>query len=117
MPTQFKKICRINLLFAILVSVVLILFTHDTVPASYYFRINGEPIFFRGANLIPFDSITDRVTKRDRKYILEAAVEANFNAVRIWGGGLYQPDDLYDAADKIGLLVWQEIMLAVSFNL
>ena len=89
--------------------------TSDPSPASFYFRINGEPIFFRGANLIPFDSIPDRVSQTDRTYILEAAAEANFNSVRIWGGGMYQPDDLYDTADKLGLLVWQEIMLSVSF--
>jgi beta-mannosidase len=82
-------------------------------PASFYFRINNEPIFMRGANLIPLDSIPARVSTYDRAYLLHAAVEANYNAIRVWGGGYYQADDLYEYADEMGILMWQEIMLAV----
>jgi beta-mannosidase len=83
------------------------------VPASYYFRINNEPIFMRGANFIPLDSFQSRVHKHDRLYLLHTAMEANYNMLRVWGGGYYQPDDLYDFADEMGILMWQEVMLAV----
>ena len=86
-----------------------------TVPAAtFYFKINDMPIFCLGANFIPIDSFQSRVTKEDREYILRAAVEANMNMIRIWGGGLYQPDDFYELADEMGIMLWEEIMLACA---
>lgn len=85
-----------------------------STPNTFYFRVNGEPIFMRGANIIPLDVFEARVTPTDREYLLQAAVAANYNGLRIWGGGIYQPDDLYDTADRIGLMIWQEVMLACA---
>lgn len=83
-------------------------------PAPFYFLVNGEPVYMRGANMIPLDSFEARVSRGDRQYLMAAAAEANYNTIRVWGGGYYQPDDLYDLADRLGLMMWQEIMLAVS---
>jgi beta-mannosidase len=86
-----------------------------TVPAaSFYFKVNHIPIFCLGANFIPIDSFQSRVTDADREYVLLAAAEANMNMVRVWGGGLYQPDQFYSAADRMGIMVWQEVMLACA---
>jgi beta-mannosidase len=84
------------------------------LPALFYFEINNIPIFMKGANFIPIDSFHTRVHHSDREYILQAAAEANMNMIRVWGGGIYQTDDFYNLADELGLMIWQEVMLACS---
>eukprot|EP00879_Flechtneria_rotunda_P007346 GHRR01007707.1.p1 GENE.GHRR01007707.1~~GHRR01007707.1.p1 ORF type:complete len:1340 (+),score=540.78 GHRR01007707.1:559-4020(+) len=81
---------------------------------SFYFRVNGVPIYAKGANLIPLHILSTAVTAEDVAELLESAAAANMNMIRVWGGGLYQLDGLYDAADKLGVLVWQEAMFACS---
>jgi beta-mannosidase len=83
-------------------------------PASFYFRINRLPVFIRGANFIPIDVFESRVTPADREFIVRAAVASNMNMLRVWGGGRYQPDDFYALCDELGVLVWQEVMLACA---
>jgi beta-mannosidase len=73
--------------------------------SPFYFRINNENVFVRGANVIPLDSFQSRVVASDREYMLRAAAEANMNMIRIWGGGTYQPDDFYTLADSLGIMV------------
>jgi len=86
-----------------------------TVPAaSFYFKVNHVPIFCLGSNFIPIDSFQSRVTDADREYVMLAAADANMNMIRVWGGGLYQPDQFYALADRMGIMVWQEIMLACA---
>jgi beta-mannosidase len=77
---------------------------------SFGFRINGVPIFAKGANLIPFDMFPARVTAAQQRRILDSAVAANMNMVRVWGGGYYPDDAFYDIADQLGLMVWQDFM-------
>ena len=77
---------------------------------SFGFRINGVPIFAKGANLIPFDMFPARVTAAQQRRILDSAVAANMNMIRVWGGGYYPDDTFYDLADELGLMVWQDFM-------
>ncbi|WP_331386165.1 glycoside hydrolase family 2 protein [Sphingomonas sp. Ant H11] len=74
------------------------------------FRVNGIPIFAKGANVIPFDSFPARVTPASMRPLLTAARDANMNMLRIWGGGYYLDDAFYDMADEMGLMVWQDFM-------
>lgn len=74
------------------------------------FRVNGVPIFAKGANLIPFDAFPARVTVAAMRPLLQSAREANMNMLRVWGGGTYLDDGFYDLADELGLMVWQDFM-------
>jgi beta-mannosidase len=72
--------------------------------------INGVPIFVKGANLVPSDSFPSRVPKDRTDTLLQSAVDAHMNMLRVWGGGYYPDDALYDTADRLGLMLWQEFM-------
>ncbi|WP_426263279.1 beta-mannosidase [Sphingomonas sp. PWP1-2] len=74
------------------------------------FRVNGTPIFAKGANLIPFDSLPTRTTTETMRPLLLAARDANMNMLRVWGGGYYLDDAFYDMTDELGLMVWQDFM-------
>ena len=82
----------------------------DEWGKSFEFVINGIPVFAKGADMIPYDSFPSRVTTEQHRKILQAARDAHMNMVREWGGGLYEPDDFYDIADELGIMVWQEFM-------
>ena len=75
----------------------------------------GAKIFAMGADYIPEDNILSRVTPERTRRLLEDAVLANMNTVRIWGGGYYPDDFFYDICDELGLLVWQDLMYACAF--
>ena len=77
--------------------------------------VNGVKIFAMGADYIPEDNIFLRITPERTRRLLEDARMANFNAVRIWGGGYYPDDFFYDICDELGLLVWQDLMYACAF--
>lgn len=84
----------------------------DEPGSSFVFEINNTPVFCGGANWIPADSFTPRVTPEHYRKLLELAVDANMTMVRIWGGGIYEEDIFYDICDELGLLVWQDFMFA-----
>ena len=78
------------------------------------FTINGVRFFSMGADYIPEDCIYPRITKGVRNRLLTAFEDANFNTVRIWGGGYYPSDDFYDLCDEKGFIVWQDFMFACN---
>ncbi|XP_040979620.1 beta-mannosidase isoform X4 [Aquila chrysaetos chrysaetos] len=71
---------------------------------SFYFKINGRPIFIKGSNWIPADSFQDRVTYDTLWLLLKSAADANMNALRVWGGGVYEQDEFYNICDEIGIM-------------
>ncbi len=85
-------------------------------PGTYFFRfvLNGVPIFARGADWIPADSFVGAIDDERYETLLRAAIEANMNMLRIWGGGIYEHDVFYDLCDSLGLLVWQDFMFACA---
>ncbi|MCH7231482.1 hypothetical protein L0U85_11560 [Glycomyces sp. L485] len=90
----------------------------DTEPDEhgrpYTIKVNGEPIWIKGVNWIPDDVFLARVdADRCERRLLQAA-EANVNCVRVWGGGVYESDDFYDACDRLGLLVKQDFLFACA---
>ncbi|GGI99038.1 beta-mannosidase [Alicyclobacillus cellulosilyticus] len=86
----------------------------DEHGTSFYFELNGVPVFARGANHIPNDSFITEVTYERYRHEVASAAAANMNMLRVWGGGIYEQDDFYDLCDEYGILVWQDFMFACS---
>lgn len=91
----------------------------DTLPIDdhnrhFTFVVNNVPVFAKGGDWIPNDSIYARVTDEKIDILLSEAKEANFNCLRIWGGGLYERDHFYEICDKAGFLLWHDFMFACS---
>lgn len=79
---------------------------------TYRFEINRRPIFCKGGNYVPNDLIGAAMTPRRYQTLIDRALEANFNFLRVWGGGQYESDVFYDLCDRAGILVWQEFIFA-----
>lgn len=86
----------------------------DGKGKSFYFELNGVPVFMKGANYIPNDAFLTRVTPEKYQSVVERAVKANMNMLRVWGGGIYENDLFYDLCDEKGILLWQDFMFACS---
>lgn len=84
----------------------------DRWGSNFQFILNGVPIFAKGANWIPADSFINRYTPDRLEYDLQAALYSNMNMLRIWGGGYYGSDAMYDLCDKYGILLWQDFPFA-----
>uniref|UniRef100_A0A3B4X821 Beta-mannosidase n=1 Tax=Seriola lalandi dorsalis TaxID=1841481 RepID=A0A3B4X821_SERLL len=79
---------------------------------SFYFRINGKPIFLKGSNWIPAHSFQDQISPAVN--LLQSAVDANMNTLRVWGGGVYEQDLFYSLCDELGIMIWQDFMFACA---
>lgn len=86
----------------------------DDNGESFCFAVNGTKIFAMGANYIPEDNIIARCSPQRTKELLKSCAAANYNMIRVWGGGFYPDDYFYDMCDKLGFLVWQDMMFACS---
>jgi beta-mannosidase len=86
----------------------------DTFGTGFYFKLNGKPVFMKGANYVPNDSFLPRVSKTSPLELVLNAKAAHMNMLRVWGGGVYADDAFYDACDANGILVWQDFMFACS---
>ena len=84
----------------------------DEWGSSFCPRVNGVDVFAMGADYIPEDSLLPRVNRERTRRLLEDAVFANHNSIRVWGGGHYPSDDFYDICDELGLMVWEDFMFA-----
>ena len=86
----------------------------DKDGESFYFEVNGVPMFAKGANYIPQDALLTNVTTERYQTLFRDIREANMNVIRVWGGGTYEDDRFYDLADENGILVWQDFMFACT---
>jgi beta-mannosidase len=84
----------------------------DAAGRSFGMRVNGRAVFAKGANWIPADALSGRITRDAVRGLLQSAVDAHMNMIRVWGGGRYEPDWFYDLCDELGLMVWQDFMFA-----
>ncbi|TDE97359.1 glycoside hydrolase family 2 protein [Occultella glacieicola] len=88
--------------------------TPDADGTPWTLRVNGRPVFVKGANWIPDDHLLTRITRDRLTRRLDQALGANLNLLRVWGGGIYESHDFYELCDERGLLVWQDFALACS---
>lgn len=86
----------------------------DAQGKSFYFKLNGQPVFMKGSNVIPPDSFVPRTTTAQWETLVENARLSNQNMLRVWGGGVYADDAFYAACDEKGILVWQDFMFACA---
>ncbi len=86
----------------------------DEYGESFYFEVNGMPMYAKGANYIPQDAMLPNVTEARYRELFSNILAANMNMVRVWGGGTYESDLFYDLADENGILVWQDFMFGCT---
>jgi len=86
----------------------------DDFGESFYFKVNGIPVFMKGANYIPQDNFLNHVMSTEYDHLIQSVKDANMNMLRVWGGGIYEMDYFYDLCDENGILVWQDFMFACS---
>jgi beta-mannosidase len=86
----------------------------DSLGESFYFELNGKPVYAKGANYIPQNSFQNKVTNQQYEKLLSDVVDSNMNMLRVWGGGIYENDVFYDLCDKKGILIWQDFMFACA---
>nr|XP_019043746.1 hypothetical protein I302_08327 [Kwoniella bestiolae CBS 10118]OCF22676.1 hypothetical protein I302_08327 [Kwoniella bestiolae CBS 10118] len=77
---------------------------------SFVFEINGIRVFCGGSNWIPADSFLTEIEPGRYRAWVDLLIRGNQNMLRVWGGGVYEAEELYDACDENGILVWQDFM-------
>ncbi|KAA0202062.1 hypothetical protein HAZT_HAZT000623 [Hyalella azteca] len=87
---------------------------NETLGRHYRVLVNNVMVFLRGSNWVPAEVTPERITSTYINRLLKDAVAANQNIIRVWGGGVYEANAFYETADKLGLLVWQDLMFACS---
>ncbi|KAJ7030709.1 glycoside hydrolase family 2 protein [Mycena alexandri] len=94
--------------------------TRGITPGDqWHFEINGKAFYSLGTNIIPFDPFYARIKGEHVRWVLDSAVRSGQNMLRVWGGGIYQPDssdtgvyDFYGLCDELGILAWSELIFS-----
>ncbi|CAG2117852.1 unnamed protein product, partial [Medioppia subpectinata] len=81
---------------------------------TFYFEVNGHPVFAKGSNWIPANVLQEDLTEAYVRDLLVSARSANMNMLRVWGGGVYESDVFYGLADELGIMIWQDMMYACA---
>uniref|UniRef100_A0A6B2L3J8 beta-mannosidase n=1 Tax=Arcella intermedia TaxID=1963864 RepID=A0A6B2L3J8_9EUKA len=76
------------------------------------FKVNGANVYSRGANVIPMEEFEGRANVNALRQLVQSAADAKMNTLRVWGGGIFMYDEFYDACDRLGILVYQDMMYA-----
>uniref|UniRef100_A0A914Z8X2 beta-mannosidase n=1 Tax=Panagrolaimus superbus TaxID=310955 RepID=A0A914Z8X2_9BILA len=80
----------------------------------FYFKVNSIPIFLKGSNFIEVSDFPGRDSSFRTNFLLKSSKEANLNALRVWGGGIFEADEFYALADEYGILLWHDMLFACS---
>jgi beta-mannosidase len=86
----------------------------DSLGESFYFKLNGLPVYMKGANYIPQEILRASLRQEDQVQLIDDVVAANMNMLRVWGGGVYENNSFYQLCDAKGILVWQDFMFACA---
>ena len=79
--------------------------------AEFSFVVNDKRIYIKGTNWVPADAFHSKDEERIPA-ILELVKDIGCNAMRIWGGGVYENDYFYDWCDENGIAIWHDFMMA-----
>lgn len=88
----------------------------DSAGHTFQFEINGIPVFMKGANVIPSETLTPSVAEETYRKMIKSAKDAHMNMLRVWGGAIYEEDLFYELCDQEGILVWQDFMFACNLQ-
>ncbi|VVC27091.1 Hypothetical protein CINCED_3A023604 [Cinara cedri] len=82
---------------------------------SFYLRINDVAIFAKGTNYIPANIFPEKMSNINNiNHLLNSAKQVHMNTIRVWGGGVYESDEFYKICDKLGIMIWQDMMFACN---
>ena len=84
----------------------------DKYGSEFCFIVNGKPIFAKGANLVPSAMHKERYEGMAKH--IDLVKECNMNMLRVWGGGYYVDEQMYEACDEKGILIWQDFPFACA---
>ena len=84
----------------------------DAPGTTFFFQINNIPIFCGGSNWIPADAFIPAIDPSRYRDWIKLAAKGNQSMIRIWGGGIFEEQEFYNACDEMGVLVWQDFMFA-----
>jgi len=87
---------------------------HPVEGEYFILTVNNRPIFCKGGNWVPADLLYSTVTPERYRALAELAVEANFNTLRVWGGGIFMDEAMLDACDELGIIVWHDLLFACA---
>jgi len=87
--------------------------TTELPEPDFALVVNGKIVRCHGTNHVPADALhaNDRARLENIQKML---VDLNCNMVRMWGGGVYEPDLFYDFCDENGILIWQDFMMGCA---
>lgn len=86
----------------------------DSIGESFYFKLNGKPVYMKGSNYVPQQMLEAKIDQEKYLKVIDDAVSANMNMLRVWGGGIYEDNYFYQLCDANGILVWQDFMFACA---
>src|SRR5690606_5938965 len=86
----------------------------DSKGETFYFKLNGNPVYMKGANYVPQQMLEAQIDQEKYVRLIDDVVAANMNMLRVWGGGIYEDNYFYQLCDAKGILVWQDFMFACA---
>jgi beta-mannosidase len=87
---------------------------HPESGRYFHLRVNGRPIFCKGANWVPPELSPYEVANERVSQLVDLAEAENFNMLRVWGGGVWASHDLLKLCDQRGIMVWHDMLFACS---
>jgi beta-mannosidase len=88
--------------------------THPVAGRYFTIKVNNRPVFMKGGNWVPADMVYSSVTRERLSKLVDLAIGANFNMLRVWGGGTWAGNDLLEICDEKGILIWHDFLFAVN---
>ena len=82
--------------------------------SCFHLLVNGIRIFCTGANWVPCEPFPSAETDEKLRLLVHRAAEGGYNMLRVWGGGIYEPEVFYDLCDREGILIWHDFMNACT---